>query len=597
MKTTAGLMLACCVMIGSAAARDFDLIIRKGTVIDGTGAARRVTDIGIVGDTIVAVGNLAGSKGKTELAVPGLVVTPGFIDMHAHLDREEGLLSKDVRRRAAQNYVGQGITSAAINPDGRQPPSLLQERRDMEKAGIGVNVALFNGHNALRAMVMNKDEERPATKEEIEKMKAILRRGLEQEGSFGLSLGVEYYSGQYATADELVDLASVLPAYGGIYTSHLRSQGISPMWYKPSVHKNIKAPTLEDSLKETIRVAEETGATTVVTHMKGWGPGYRGEAKKWIEVLQASRNRGAKLFMDVYSFDSTGSDGDFVLLPPWSMGGRITARDNIAVDYRANLKSALEKSSSALADLEIDVEHQVALKGGPSSVVVLEYKDPSYVGKTLAELMKLRKMNATELAIALQNEGDPNKPGGVKMRALSLDEKDVEAYYAQPWAATSTDGWVVLPEEAVGPLKYLGTNRRCFGTYPRRLALISQEHKVDSLEEAIRKSTSLPAEILNLPDRGRIAPGMKADIVVLDMATLQDNTTVAEPNVYPSGVQHVYVNGVAAVKDGQSAGRHRWRRRAPGCKGCAWTAGTRAEIEACACLPGEFCPHFCQMPS
>lgn len=551
MKTTTRLVLAWCVVITSVAARDFDLILRGGTVIDGTGSARRVTDVGVVGDTIVAVGNLAGSTAKTELAVPGLVVTPGFIDMHAHLDRTEGLMSKDPRRRAAQNYVAQGITSAAINPDGRQPPSLLQERRDFDHNGIGVNVALFNGHNSLRAMVMNKDEERPATKAEIEQMKAILRRGLEEEGSFGLSLGVEYYSGQYSTADELVELASVLPAYGGIYTSHLRSQGISPMWYKPSVHKNITPPTLEDSLKETLRVAEETGAVTVVTHMKGWGPGYRGEAAKWVAMMQASRDRGAKLFIDVYSFDSTGSDGDFILLPPWALGGQMSSRDNIAVDYRAKLKSALEKGASALADLERDVEHQVTLKGGPQSVVVLDYKDPTYVGKTLADLMKLRKMNVTEMAIALQNEGNPNIPGGIKMRALSLDEKDVETYYAQPWAATSTDGWVVLPEEAVGPLKYIGTNRRCFGTYPRRLAFISQQQKVDTLEEAVRKCSSLPAEILNLRDRGRIAPGMKADLVVLDMATLQDNTTVTEPNVYPSGVQQVFVNGVAAVKDGK----------------------------------------------
>ena len=551
MKTTTRLVLAWCVVAGSVAARDFDLILRGGTVIDGTGSARRVTDVGIIGDTIVAVGNLAGSTAKTELAVPGLVVTPGFIDMHAHLDRTEGLMSKDPRRRAAQNYVAQGITSAAINPDGRQPPSLLQERRDFEHNGIGVNVALFNGHNTLRAMVMNKDEERPATKAEIEQMKAILRRGLEEEGSFGLTLGVEYYSGQYSTADELVELASVLPAYGGIYTSHLRSQGISPMWYKPSVHKNIVPPTLEDALKETLRVAEETGAVTVVTHMKGWGPGYRGEAAKWVAMMQASRDRGAKLFIDVYSFDSTGSDGDFILLPPWALGGQMSSRDNIAVDYRAKLKSALEKGASALANLESDVEHQVSLKGGPQSVVVLDYKDPTYVGKTLADLMKLRKMNVTEMAIALQNEGDPHLPGGIKMRALSLDEKDVETYYAQPWAATSTDGWVVLPEEAVGPLKYIGTNRRCFGTYPRRLAFISQQQKVDTLEEAVRKCSSLPAEILNLRDRGRIAPGMKADLVVLDMATLQDNTTVTEPNVYPTGVQQVIVNGVAAVKDGK----------------------------------------------
>jgi N-acyl-D-aspartate/D-glutamate deacylase len=550
MKTIARLLLVL-VLPAAALARDFDLIIRGGTVIDGTGSVRRVADVGVNADTIVAIGNLSQSKAKTELTVPGLIVTPGFIDLHAHLDRTEGLLSKDPRRRAAQNFVAQGITSGAVNPDGRQPDSLLQERREMMAGGIGVNVALFNGHNTLRAMTMNKDEERPATKAEIEKMKTILRRGLEEEGSFGLSLGIEYYSGQYATTDELVDLASVLPAYGGIYIAHQRSQGISPMWYKPSVHKNITPPTLELALKESVRVAEETGATTVVTHMKGWGPGYRGEAKKWIALLQAARDRGAKLFIDLYSFDSAGSDGDFVMLPPWSMGGPITARDNIAVDYRANLKSALEKGNSALADLERDVEHQVTLKGGAENVIVLDYKDPSYVGKTVADLMKLRKMNATELAITLQNEGDPRKPGGVKMRALSLDEKDVEAYYAQPWAATGTDGWVVLPEEAVGPLKYLGTNRRCFGTYPRRLAFISQQQKVDSLEEAIRKCTALPAEILNLPDRGRIAVGMKADLVVIDLANLQDNTTVAEPNVYPTGVEHVFVNGIAAVQEGK----------------------------------------------
>lgn len=556
MKSALRLLALIAIVAGTASARDFDLILRGGTLIDGSGASRRVADVAVNGDTIVAVGNLAGSKGKTEISIPGLVITPGFIDLHAHLDREEGLLSKDPRRRAAQNYVAQGITTGAVNPDGRQPDSLLQERRDMEKGGIGLNVALFNGHNTLRAMTMNHDEERPATKAEIEAMKAILRKGLEEEGSFGLSLGIEYYSGQYATADELVDLASVLPAYGGVYIAHQRSQGISPMWYKPSVHKNITPPTLEDSLKESIRVAEETGATTVVTHMKGWGPGYRGDAAKWIAMLQASRDRGAKLFIDLYSFNSAGSDGDFVLLPPWSLGqegpgARRNGGVRQAVDYSANLHKALEKGATAQADLKSDVEHQVTLKGGPDNVVVLDYKDPAYVGKTLAELMKQRHMSVTELAMALQNEGDHEKPGGAKMRALSLDEHDVELYYAQPWAATSTDGWVVLPEEAVGALKYIGTNRRCFGTYPRRFAYISQEKKVDTLEEAVRKSSALPAEILNIPDRGRIAPGMKADLVVMDMATLADNTSVAEPNVYPSGVQYVFVNGVAAVKDGK----------------------------------------------
>ena len=541
--------IAACGLTDAAAARTFDLLIRGGIVIDGTGTPRRVADVGVIGDTIAGVGNLAGSTGKTEIKASGLIVAPGFIDMHAHLAGENGLDSKDVRRRAAQNFVAQGITSAAINPDGRQPDSLIEQRMAYEKNGIGVNVALFNGHNSLRAMTMGKSLNRVATRAEIEAMKEILRRGLEREGSFGLSLGVEYDSGRFSNADELVELSRVLPAYHGVYTSHLRSQGISPMWYDPSRNKGSAPPTMEDAFRETIRTADETGAVTVITHMKGWGPGYRGQAAKWIAQVQAARDRGAKLFIDLYSFDSTGSDGTFILLPAWALGEEEGSPPQ--KDYAAALKAVLAEGPRALADLRLDVDQQVALKGGAENVVVLDYKDPTYIGKRLSDIMKMRKMDATEIAIALQTEGDPSVPGGIKMRSLSLDEKDVVAYYAQPWAATSTDGSIVLPEEAVGPKKYVGTNRRHFGTYPRRLAYVSQVQKADSLEEAIRKSTSLPAEILNIHDRGRLVAGMKADIVMIDMTTLKDNTTVAEPSVYPSGIPHVFVNGVAAVKDGR----------------------------------------------
>lgn len=541
--------MAACGCANQAFARDFDLLIRGGTVIDGSGAARRTADVGVIGDTIAGVGNLAASRGKTEIKAHGLVVAPGFIDMHSHASGENGLDSKDLRRRAAQNFVAQGITSAAINPDGRQPASLIEQRRGYEKNGIGLNVALFNGHNSIRATVLGPKPERAATPAEIERMKDILRRGLEREGSFGLSLGVEYEPGRWATSDELVELSRVLPAYHGIYTSHVRSQGISPMWYDPSRNKGSPPPTFEDSFKETLRTAEETGAVTVITHMKGWGPGYRGEAKKWIAEIQMARDRGAKLFIDVYSFDSTGSDGTFILLPAWALGEEEGSPP--PKDYAVALKQVLAEGPRALADLRLDVDQQLALKGGAENVVVLDYRDKSYVGKRLAEIMKMRNMDATQIAIALQTEGDPSVPGGIKMRSLSLDENDVAAYYAQPWTATGTDGSIVLPEEAVGPRKYVGTNRRHFGTYPRRLAYVSQVQKADSLEEAIRKSTSLPAEILNIHDRGKLVAGMKADIVVLDMANLKDNTTVAEPSVYPSGVQHVFVNGVAAVKDGE----------------------------------------------
>jgi N-acyl-D-aspartate/D-glutamate deacylase len=537
----------------TAQAREFDVIIRGGTVVDGTGASRRKADVAIIGDTIVGVGNLAGSTAKREINASGLIVAPGFVDLHAHLDGTDGLRSDDPKKRAAQNFVMQGITTGAVNPDGRQPtPDLREERRAMEAGGIGVNVALFNGHNTIRAMVMAKDQERPAKPEEVKAMQAILEKGLKEEGSFGLSLGLEYYSSQYSKTEEVIDLAKTLAPYGGIWIAHQRSQGISPMWYKPSENK-LPPPTLQDALLESMRVAEETGVTTVITHMKGWGPGYRGQAAKFVAQLQAARDRGARIFIDLYAFNSAGSDGAFVMIPPWAYGGKganIPQQNAMGASYRDALRKTLENPAKG-ADLEKDVENQVALKGGAENVVVLEYKDPTYVGKTVADLMKMRKMSATELAVAMQLEGDEHKPGGVWLRALSLDEHDLEIYYAQPWAAMGTDGSIVLPEEAVGARKYLGTNRRFFGTYPNRLGYFTRERQVDTLEEAIRKCSALGAEILNIPDRGKLLPGMKADIVVFDYSALKDNTSVAEPSVYPTGVQYTFVNGVTAVDGGK----------------------------------------------
>lgn len=531
--------------------RKLDLLVRGGTVVDGTGAPARIADIGVVGDTIVAVGRLDDCSAARVVEARGLIVAPGFIDLHAHLDDREvgpkGLRSSDLRRRAAQNYVTQGVTTAVVNPDGDQPPSLVEQRRELVSLGIGVNVVLTNGHNTLRALAMGEDQKRRATDAELARMQEILRKGMEEEGSFGLSLGLEYFSGLYSDERELLALAKVLPPYNGVFIPHLRSQGIAPMWYKPSVDKDLRPPTLADSVAEVLRVAENTGCITVFTHMKAWGPGFRGEAPTWIAKLQAARDRGLPVYMDVYPYDSSGSDGDFVALPSWALE---SGDKNAAPNYGAALKAVLE-TPSRIGDLGKDIEHQVALKGGPQNVRLLSYPDAAYIGRTLAEIMKDRKLGLVETVIALQLEGDPTLPGGAKMRSFSMAESDIEAFYRQPWCSVSTDGWIVLPEEAVGPYKFIGTNRRCFGSYPRRLAYYSQERKVDTLEEAVRKCSSLPADILNLRDRGRLVAGAKADMTVIDLANLRDNTTFLEPNVYASGLEYVWVNGTAVVSEGR----------------------------------------------
>ncbi len=535
----------------AARPRSFDVLIRGGTVIDGTGAPGFVADVGLIGDTIAAVGRLDGAVAPVVIAAEGRIVTPGFIDLHTHLEEADGLASPDVRRRAAQNYITQGVTTAFVNQDGRQPASLTTQRQNLERLGIGVNVALANGHDGLRRRVMGKDLQRPATAAELAQMRELLRQGLAEEGSFGLSLGLEYYSGRHADTAELIALAAELPAYNGVYISHLRSQGSAPMWYKPSVDGAAPPPTLEEALAEAIRVAEATGCITVATHIKGWGPGYRGQAARTVGTINAARARGLRLYADVYPYDSAGSDGDFVALPPWAIGsGRPEGVTTGPRDYPPELRRIMAEGTR-LEALRRDVEHQVALKGGAENIHVLDYPNPAWVGRTLADLMKTERLGLTELAVRLQLEGDPAKPGGAKLRAVSMEQRDVDLFVTQPWTAGSTDGWIVLPEEAVGPKKYLNTNRRCFGSFPWRLINYTRDRRLESIEESVRKCTGLPAEILNLRDRGRLAPGCKADLAIIDVAGLRDHTTLLEPNEYATGIEHVFVNGVAVIRNAE----------------------------------------------
>lgn len=537
------------------APRRFDILVRGGEIIDGSGSPRYRADIGIVGDEIVAIGRLEEAAASRIVDAKGRIVTPGFIDMHSHVAEgesgETGLLSADRRRRAAQNFVAQGITTCVANPDGGQTMPLSRQRRLLTKKGIGPNVILLSGHSGMRREVMRGDVDRPATAEEIRRMQQRLQSDLAREGSFGMSLGLEYDDARHASLEEELALGRVLSLYGGIFIPHLRSQGISPMWYRPSADKKAPPPTLDQSIDETLQVAQSTGATVVFTHMKAWGPGYRGQASRLIERLQQSRDRGARVYMDVYPYDSSASDGDFVALPPWAFEPE-SQQQRAPFDYSAALEAVLAGADPArMQDLALDVRHQIALKGGAANVRVLEFPRAEYVGKSYAELMALRGLDEVGLAIALQREGEPQRPGGSRMRSFSMEEQDIARFYSLDWCAVSTDGWIVLPEEAVGELKYSNTNRRLFGSYPRRLAYFSQERGVDSLEHAVRSASGLPAQILNLRDRGRLEMGMKADVVVLDMGALRDNTTYLEPSVYPSGVEYVLVNGRFVVDAGE----------------------------------------------
>jgi N-acyl-D-amino-acid deacylase len=389
---------------------------------------------------------------------------------------------------------------------------------------------------------MGSDFRRAATPDEIEQMRAFVRQGM-AEGAYGISAGLEYVPGRWSTTDEVVALVEEIVPYHGVYISHERSEGADPMWYWPSQFAG-RPPSLLDAVLETIEVGERTGATVVASHIKAKGANYWGASRAVIRLIDEARARGVAVYADQYPYNTTGSDGSTVLIPGWlftidELGGERGQRR----DYAQVLRAALA-NDSLQALIRVDVQHEIARRGGAEQVVVMDYPDSTYVGKSIALLSQENGISHVDMAIKLQLEGYANRRGGARVRGFSLSEYDIEPYAAQPWTATATDGWISLPED--GP-----THTRVYGTYPRKIRHYAIERRLISVGDAVRSSTSLPAQILGLKDRGLIKEGYVADLVVLDLDELRDNSTFFEPHQYPSGVHFVFVNGTLVVDGGE----------------------------------------------
>lgn len=529
----------------------FDILITGGRVLDGTGNPWFYADVGIRDGRIAAVGRLAaaGVSAARTIDARGKIVAPGFIDIHSHADdgRSErgGLRDPDPRRRAAPNLVAQGITTVVVNQDGRSPWPIREQRERIERGGIGPNAILLVGHGAVRGQVMGEDFRRPATAEEVERMRALVRQGM-QEGAWGLSAGLEYTPGRWSTTDEVAALVEEIVPWGGVYISHERSEGSDPMWYWPSQDEP-GPPTLLDAVRETIEIGERTGATVVASHIKAKGAHYWGSSHAAIRLIEAARARGVDVWADQYPYDTSGSDGSTVLVPRWALAdaaGMRASRDDARRDFAAALRRTLADPDAA-ARVRTDVAHEISRRGGADRIVVFDHPDPSFVGASLAELAARHGLTPVEMALKLQLEGDASRPGGARVRGFSLAEYDIESYAAMPWVATATDGGIALPED--GP----GVHARFYGTFPRKLAYYARERGVLSLEDAVRSATWLPATILGLRDRGMVREGFHADIVVFDPERIRDTATFFEPHQYPEGIEHVLVNGQFVVDAGR----------------------------------------------
>jgi N-acyl-D-amino-acid deacylase len=522
----------------------FDLLIRGGRVLDGTGNPWFSADIGVRDGRIVAVGMLPEAAARRVIDATGRFVSPGFIDIHSHADDGSARIggatirTDALDRKAAPNVVSQGVTTVVVNHDGRSPWPIRDQRALLERQGVGPNVMMMVGHGTVRRQVMGDDFQRPASDAEIERMKALVRQGLE-EGAVGMSAGLEYVPGRWSTTDEVARMAEELVPFDGVYISHERSEGADPMWFWPSQDAP-GPPTLQDAVMETIEIGRHSGARVVASHIKAKGAHYWGSSGSAIQLIQRARDEGVRVWADQYPYPTSGSDGGTVLIPSWALSSAEGRGGPPPADVlRRNLADPV-----TAAKLRQDVAHEIRRRGGADRVVIFEYPREEWVGRNLQELADERGVDPVQMAFDLQLEGDPERPGGGRLRGFSMSEIDVENYAAQPWVATASDGGIAIPEDG-------SVHPRYYGTFPRKIRHYALTVGALSIEDAIRSQTSLPARIMGLEDRGEIREGYWADLVVFDLETIADQSTFFDPHQHATGIDHVIVNGASVVEEGE----------------------------------------------
>ena len=496
-------------------------------------------DVGIRGDIIARIGDLRGATAKRVIDATGQYVTPGWFALHEHVEsailRGHGTLP---------NFTTQGFTTAVIDADGRSgwPPE--KARSDLEKAGSALNLVPMVGHATVRRMAMGEDFKRAATRAEIEKMKALVREAMEK-GAFGLTTGLEYSPGRWSTNEEVLELAKAVAPYGGHYQSHLRSQGQYPKWQTPATADRMISNI--DAVIEVLTIAKQARIPAMLDHLHPKGPREWGSGKIITQLIDNAWREGHQVYINMHSYEAY--DETIVLVPRWAL---VKTRvpdmgqfdNDPRADYttmRANLRARLAKPDTARL-IRADIEYEIDRGGGPDGLLVMDYPDKSWVGKTLAQIAKMRNEDPVETAIYIQLNGF-DKPDAIEWRAFAVSLDDLKEFMRKDYTAVCTDRGGDTPQMRNNPFVHPGT----FGTTTRRIRRFVFDEPVTTLPFAIRSMTSLSAQILGMHDRGRIAQGLKADIVVFDPTTLRDKATYFEPFQYSEGINFVLVNGALVV--------------------------------------------------
>jgi N-acyl-D-amino-acid deacylase len=487
---------------------EFDVIIAGGTVIDGTGAPRYRADVALKGDRIALVSRapLASTRAVRTIDATGKIVAPGFIDMHAHIDPLMELLG-------AETAVRQGVTFALGGPDGGSPLPLAPYMDSLTAKGIGINVGYLVGHNSVKRRVMGTVSRAP-TADEMRRMKTLIAEGM-RDGAFGISTGLRYLPGNFSKIDEVIELSRVAADSGGIYTSHLREEGLG----------------LIEGVSEAITIAREARIPVVLTHHKAVGPKMWGQSARTLAMIDSARRAGLDVMADVYPYTAT-STSLAVLIPTWAFDGGDSS-------FARRLKDPVLRDS-----IRKGIVTLLLTDRGGGDIARVQFSNvrwqPDLNGKSLADWARQRGLaptpeNGAELVIEGQLKG------GASMIYHVLDEADVQNIMKHPQVMIGSDGRLARYGDASSP------HPRAYGTFPRVLGRYVRDLKLFPLETAVFKMTGQSAARLKLRERGVLRAGNYADVTVFDPATIADRSTFENPHQYSVGIDWVFVNGVAAV--------------------------------------------------
>ena len=549
------LIAACATTPG--APPDYDVIIRNGTVYDGTGAPPRRTDVGLRGDRIAMIGPLAGAGAAREIDAQGMAVAPGFINMLSwattsllHDGRSQG----DIRQGVTLEIFGEGTSPGPINDSMRQ--SMLENQRDirfeipwttlgeylehLERRGVSPNVASFVGATTVRIHELGHVNRAP-TPAELGRMEALVDHAM-REGALGVGSSLIYAPADYAKTDELVALARAAGRHGGMYISHIRDEGGG----------------LLPAVDELLTIAREAGVPAEIYHLKASGRANWAKLDSVIGKVDSARAAGLRITADMYTYpaSSTGLDAT---MPTWVQEGGYRAWAEQLRDPAIRARVAAEMRGDGTA-----YDNAFANAGGPDGILLVSFREDSLrylVGRTLGDVARMRRTAPEETAmdLVIQNGAD------VGCVYFTMSEENVRRKIAIPWVSFGSDGGSYAAE---GVFLRSGTHPRAYGNFARLLGRYVRDEKIIPLEEAIRKLTLLPATNIGIRDRGALRAGYYADVVVFDPATITDRATFEQPHQYSVGVRDVFVNGVQVLAGGEHTGAKPGRFvRGPGWKG------------------------------